>query len=223
MTAITARTKAGARDYRRMTRAELVDLSRLLHSFTDEQWDAPSLCEGWKVRHVLGHMCMGSTTSPLAMPFLLVPYRFNIDRASSEESYKYGESHTPEQLLDTFDRVVVAHPKPGLGKLAPAKEWFVDKLIHNQDVRRPQGLTRDIPEEHLVAALDVLPSLGGFVKSNRVCKGLRFTATDVGHTVGDGPDVRGPAESLVLAMSGRAVDLPKLEGDGVETLRGRIT
>jgi len=205
-----------------MTRGELENLSALLHTFSDAQWEEPSLCEGWKVRHVIGHMCMGSTMSPLALIPRLVPYRCNLARASSEQSFKYGETHTPSEMLETFDRVVVAHPRPGLGKVAPTSEWFVDKLIHNQDVRRPQGLTRTIEPSHLVAAIDVLPRLGGFIQSKRACRGLTFIATDVDHRVGNGPEVRGPGEALVLAMSGRPVGLAELEGDGVATLRERI-
>jgi len=216
-------TKPTKQDYQAMTRAELDELSALLHSFSDAQWDKPSLCDGWKVRHVIGHICMGSTTSPIALIPRLAPYRFNLPLASSRESFKYGEAHTPSEMLDTFDRVVVAQPRPGLGRLAPPNEWFVDKLIHQQDIRRPQGLTRTVAPSHLVAALDALPRLGGFIQSKRVCKGLTFTAIDVDHSVGRGPEVRGPGEALVLAMSGRPIGLTELEGDGVATLRERIT
>ena len=45
-----------------------------------------------------------------------MPYRFNLPRASSEESFKYGETHTPSEMLDTFDSVVVAQPR--LGKVS---------------------------------------------------------------------------------------------------------
>lgn len=209
-------------DYRSLAHAELVDISTLLHGFDEAQWDKPTLCEGWKVRHIIGHMCMGSTMNPLAMPIRLAPYKFNVARASSEESYKYGEEHTPAQLLDTFDNVVVAKPKPGLAKVASAHEWFADKFIHNQDVRRPQDLKRDIPAEHLVAVLDALPRIGSFLQSKKVCKGLTFTATDIDHSVGEGPEVRGPAEALALAMSGRPAGLNELDGPGLDTLRGRI-
>ena len=105
--------------------------------------------------------------------------------------------------------------------MAPG-EFFVDKLIHDQDIRRPLGLARDIPADHLVAALDTIPRIGGFLKSNRNAKGLRLVGTDVRHTVGDGPEVRGPAEAVVLAVSGRTVALPELDGDGVAVLRERI-
>jgi uncharacterized protein (TIGR03083 family) len=218
--AVATRTKPA---HQRMTRVELEAMSEHLHALTDAEWDAPSLCDGWKIRHVVGHICMGSTMSPLALPVRIAPYGFNIAKASSTESYKYGDAHTPAELLATFDGVLLGtDARPGLGKVAPPNEWFVDKLIHNEDVRRPLGVVREIPEEHLVAAIDLLPRMGGFIKSKRHTKGLRFVATDISHGVGQGPEVRGPAVPLVLAMSGRPVGLDELEGDGVAILRERI-
>jgi hypothetical protein len=61
----------------------------------------------------------------------------------------------------------------------------------------------------------------GFVEKNRLA-GLRFEATDIEWNSGtDGKLVRGPSESLILAMSGRDGALDDLEGDGVELLRSR--
>src|SRR5665648_501152 len=52
-------------------------------------------------------------------------------------------------------------------------------------------------------------------------KGLRLTATDVDWSVGDGEEVTGAAEALILAMSGREVVLPELVGPGVARLAAR--
>jgi uncharacterized protein (TIGR03083 family) len=215
-------TKLSKADYRRMTRDELADMQAMLHSLDERQWDEPSLCDGWKVRHVIGHLCLGASTNPLKLPVLAAPYGFNIAKASSRESHKYGDEHSPAELLDVFDRLVCGEERAGLAKIAPANEFFVDKIIHNQDIRRPLGLRRDIPAERLVASLDVLPGLGGFLKSKRHTRDLRFVATDIDHAVGTGAEVRGPAEALILAMSGRPASLPELDGDGVALLRSRI-
>ena len=209
-------------DYERMTAEEYADMRELLHGLSDEQWNAPSLCAGWKVRHVVGHICVGSQISPWSMPLRLAPYGFNVARASSALSFRYGEEHTPVQLLETFDWLSTAPGKPGLAKVVPPAEFFVDKLVHDQDIRRPLGLDRVIPAEHLARALDVMPRIGGFLKSKSVAKGLRLVATDIDHTVGDGAEVRGPAEAIVLALSGRPIGLPDLTGAGVTTLRDRI-
>ena len=53
-------------------------------------------------------------------------------------------------------------------------------------------------------------------------KGLRFVATDIGWKHGDGPEVQGTGEALVLAVAGRRVVLGELRGDGVAILSGRI-
>ena len=39
------------------SRSELADL---LETLTPEQWDAPSLCDEWKVRDVVGHIVLGA-------------------------------------------------------------------------------------------------------------------------------------------------------------------
>ena len=56
------------RDYHALRLAEMADITKLLHELQDEQWDEPSLCEGWRVRDVISHMCVGYTTP---MPVLL--------------------------------------------------------------------------------------------------------------------------------------------------------
>ena len=219
-------TMATKQTYERLTAEELAAMSELLHSLDPAQWDAPSLCEGWKVRHVVGHVCLGSSISPLSMPVRLIPFGFNVPKASSVMSYRYGDEHTREQMLDTWDRVVRVG-KPGLSKLVPASEFFADKLIHHQDIRRPLGLAREIPREHLTTALDALGEIGGFMQTKKVVKGLRLVATDIDYSVGPAangaPEVRGPAESIVLSVSGRPLDLGRLEGDGVNLLRQRIS
>ena len=131
---------ATKQDYERMTAEEYADLRELLHGLSAEQWDAPSLCAGWKVRHVVGHICLGSQISPLSMPVRIVPFGFNVAKASSVLSYRYGDEHTPAQLLETFDWLSTVPGKPGLAKIVPPGEFFVDKLIHDQDIRRPLGI-----------------------------------------------------------------------------------
>lgn len=51
--------------------------------------------------------------------------------------------------------------------------------------------------------------------------GLRLRATDADITVGDGPEVSGPALELVRAISGRGDALDACDGDGVATMRTR--
>ena len=59
--------------------------------------------------------------------------------------------------------------------------------------------------------------------SKRNVSGLKLCASDIGWTAGDGPTVLGPGEAIVLAAAGRKAALADLQGDGVATLRQRIS
>jgi len=52
--------------------------------------------------------------------------------------------------------------------------------------------------------------------------GLSLRATDAQWSTGSGPEVAGPAISLVMAMTGRGAALDDLSGEGLATLRSRI-
>jgi hypothetical protein len=79
-----------------------------------------------------------------------------------------------------------------------------------------------MPTDRLLAALGLVPGLGGFVGAKKRVAGLRLVATDVGWSHGDGPQVTGPGEAILLAASGRPAGLEDLSGDGVATLRSRV-
>jgi uncharacterized protein (TIGR03083 family) len=97
---------------------------------------------------------------------------------------------------------------------------LTDLLIHGQDIRRPLGLTREFEAHRLRAALDFLASKRahpGFVPRGRLA-GLRLRATDLDWTSGEGAEVSGPGEALMMAMAGRQVALAELTGAGVAEL-----
>lgn len=51
---------------------------------------------------------------------------------------------------------------------------------------------------------------------------LRLTATDLDWATGDGAEVLGPGEALLMAMAGRPHALDDLDGPGMATLRRRV-
>ena len=52
--------------------------------------------------------------------------------------------------------------------------------------------------------------------------GLRLVASDAAWRAGSGPEVSGPVEALVMAVTGRPAALCDLTGDGVTHLADRI-
>jgi uncharacterized protein (TIGR03083 family) len=105
---------------------------------------------------------------------------------------------------------------------APTVTMLGEVVVHTEDIRRPLGLTRTVAPEALAACLAMYVKAGFPVGSKVRAKGLRFEATDADWAGGDGPVVSGPAISLMMAITGRAVRLDDLTGDGVATLQGRM-
>jgi hypothetical protein len=97
-----------------------------------------------------------------------------------------------------------------------------DVTIHHEDIRRAVGLApHAVPADRMSFSLTQLRKDTGPLKAKKRSQGLRFVATDLDWADGDGPEVRGPALSLLLAMGGRAAGIDECEGDGVAVLRAR--
>jgi len=209
-------------EYDRMRLEEMAAISEFLHELSPAEWDHPSLCDGWRVRDVIGHMCVGYTTSMPVMIAKVARRGFNVPKASLEESAAFATDHSPAEILAVFDVVQRDNVRKGISRVIKPAEGLVDHLIHHQDVRRPLGRPRTIPEDRVVAALGVIPGLGGFVGAKKRVAGLRLVATDVAWSAGEGPEVSGSGEAILLAASGRPVALNELSGEGVEILRTRM-
>lgn len=186
-----------------------------LGTLTPDEWETPSLCEGWRVRDVVAHLLYD--TIPLHR-YLLAAARNgpNLNRLNTRlvDSEHATPPATLLERLSAIDRGTVT----GLGRLGP-KVGVADMLVHHQDIRRPLGRPRSIDPDRL---RQVLAFPDPFAFTRRRTRRLTFVATDLDWTKGEGPEVRGTAESLALAVAGRPVVLDELDGDGVATLRARL-
>jgi len=202
---------------------EVADIGTLLHELDDGAFDTPSLCDGWAVRDVLGHMGLGHTTPMPAMVARVGRYAFNVNKASFTESKTLFAGQGADEIRRFWDEVMVAqHPRKGISKLIRTKSGFLDHLIHNQDIRRPTGKPRTVPEARLRRALElVCTEVSPLFSPRRNVAGLKLCASDIGWTAGDGPAVQGSGEAIVLAAAGRKAALADLTGDGVALLRER--
>jgi uncharacterized protein (TIGR03083 family) len=198
---------------------EDADFSAYLHSLDPTDWDRPSLCEGWRVRDVVGHVLDGNELNLLTLPVRLARYGFSSDRSGRIHSIARAEGRTPAELLADFD---ARDRWAGTCRVFPPRIVLLDRLVHHQDVRRALGHDRTVPEERLLAVLEPAPRLGSVFRARTRSKGLSFEATDVEWRWGDGPAVRGPGEALLLALLGRPAALADLDGPGMVTFRDRV-
>ena len=188
----------------------------------DAQLAAASLCTGWTVRDVLGHLVMSLQLSFPRFTWEVVRDRGRVGLTSDRLAHQVGSRPVAElvaTLRGRADRRVAA---PGIGPLGP----FADTCLHLRDAAVPLGIATTPPPADWLTTLQFLTTrratAGGFLPRGRL-DGLRLAATDGDWSRGDGPVVRGSAESLALAVSGRPIGLGSLSGDGVETLRRRIS
>jgi hypothetical protein len=100
------------------------------------------------------------------------------------------------------------------------EQWRTRSLC---DLRRPLGLTAPVDADAANACLDMNTKASFPVGGKKRIGGLRLVSTDTGWSYGAGPEVRGPAMSLLLAMTGRPAGMDGLAGDGAPTLGQRLT
>lgn len=204
---------------RRLHRQDDAEMSEYLHTLPESDWERPSLCEGWRVRDVVGHILMGNEVRLSALPYRLARFGFSSDRSGSHYSIARAEGRSVAELLADFD---ARDRWTGTCRIFPPKLVLLDRLAHHQDIRRALGHPREIPEDRLRMCLDATPKLGSVFGAKRRTKGLRFTATDLDWTWGDGPGVTGHGEALVMAMLGRRQPLGDLDGEGLPTFTARL-
>jgi uncharacterized protein (TIGR03083 family) len=207
-------------ELRRLHDEENADFSAYLHTLEADDWERDSLCEGWRVRDVVGHILYGNELQLWTLPLRLARYGFSSDRSGKAYSIARAEGRSPAELVRAFDE---RDPWAGTCRVFPPRLTLLDRLVHHQDIRRALGHGRSIPADRLLASLDGTPTLGSVFGAKRRTAGLRLRATDVDWTWGDGPEVSGPGEALLMAMLGRGQALGDLAGDGLATLSARAT
>ena len=197
--------------------AERADLADLLDTLTAEQWESLSLCEGWTVRTVVAHVVSYEELGTVGGWWRFLRCGMSFDRANAVSLRAYTD-RTPDELCALLRR----HLRPsGLTAINKGAVGLTDGMIHHQDIRRPLGLHRRIPEERLVPALHSAvraPAL----PSRKLVRGLRLEATDVGWTHGDGPLARGAGEALLLTIAGRPAAARDLDGEGARLVCARL-
>lgn len=200
-----------------LARDERADLADLLTTLTPAQWNAPSLCAGWRVRDVVAHMF---SYEELGIGGLIG--RFIKGGVLPNRVNALGVAGFAEYRTDDLVALVRDHLQPcGLTARFGGRIALTDGLIHHQDIRRPLDLPREIPADRMRCALQFArnaPTIGARTR----LRGLTLIATDLGWTAGHGPAVEGPAEAILMAIAGRRGAVQELSGPGQPALADRI-
>ncbi|TMR92380.1 maleylpyruvate isomerase family mycothiol-dependent enzyme [Nonomuraea basaltis] len=196
-------------DLRAEVMAERREQADLLVTFRPEQWDAPTLCDGWRVREVIAHTTMPFRTSFRRTLVELAKAGGNFNRMADQCARHDAATLPPERLL-AWLRDNVAHPwTPPRGGVHGALSHDV---IHGLDITVGLGLSRHVPPERVALVL------AGMRPKNIAFFGTDLTkvmlqATDLDWSYGTGTPVRGLAQDLLLALCGRRLPPGRLKGE----------
>jgi len=179
-------------------------------------WSTPSLCAGWSVHDMLAHMLATAEETPGRFFKNFISAGFNFDKMAQRDVKAFGAGG-PEQTLAAYRAKADATTKPP----GPLDAMLVDAVVHSEDIRRPLGIARTYPIAAVVGCLDFVKKSNLLIGAKRRMAGLTFRATDTNWSHGTGPEVTGPAMSLLMAATGRGAAVDDLTGDGVDTLRSR--
>jgi uncharacterized protein (TIGR03083 family) len=198
---------------------ERTSLADLADSLTPEQWNQSSLCTAWKVRDVVAHVAEGSSIKFGQAFVALVKHGFRLNRMLEQEAIKGGKEPIEDLRKQLRDAIGMRNCPPGV----KPEGLLLDQVVHEQDIRRPLGVPRTVPADALKATLDtVVKQKTSILPGKKRSADIHLRATDLDWEHGEGLEVTGPGEAILMALSGRAAAVADLSGPGVETLRARV-
>jgi uncharacterized protein (TIGR03083 family) len=200
---------------RAMMRDERRDIRQLLRELTPEQWQHDSLCRGWSVRDLAAHLVgwddllLYRTRREHVTALLRFSALYAASLASMTMLNRRIQRRTRHLGAEELARRFGADDDEGLNWLFdgtnPAAH-LAEYVIHHQDIRRPLGLSREVPADRLTAALHGVTKLPGIRwPAWRQFRTQRYEATDVDWSRGHGSIARMRGETILLSLARRTL------------------
>ncbi|MEV6488627.1 maleylpyruvate isomerase family mycothiol-dependent enzyme [Actinoplanes sp. NPDC051633] len=186
-------------DYWYAVRAMRMQVADLLASLAPAQWEAPSLCRGWTVRDVAGHLALVPTITTGQMLTAAPRAGFNPHRINTLMAKRRAAA-------DPGDIIAAIRAHAGSRHTAAAldsRDALFDVAVHSQDIAVPLGIDFPVPPEYSRDGLDRVWAMNWPFRARRRLAGRTLRATDTDWTVGSGPEASGPALALLLLLTGR--------------------
>jgi len=191
-------------------------LAAALGELSSDEWDAPSLCAGWRVREVVAH---------LTMPFRYSTPRFLIEVAKAggrfqrmSDGVARRDGALPQATLVAALRDNAEHPwKPPGGGYESA---LTHDVIHGLDITVPLGVDNPLPADALATVLDATTAPRSLKHFGVGLDGVQLRAVDLDWSWGSGAPVLGQACDLLLLVTGRRIAEGAFSGPGTALIAG---
>lgn len=197
-----------AADIRAAIAAERRELAAVLDGLSAEEWDAPTLCGGWRVREVAAHMTMGFRYSLSKLGWELITARGSLHRMTDRCARKDAAARSTRELAALL-RDNADHPwRPPVGGIEAA---LGHDVIHGLDITVALGLDRRVPEDRVRILLESVNSRTlKFFGAD--LSGIELRADDLDWSFGTGTPLYGAAQDLLLLAYGRRLPPGHLRG-----------
>ncbi len=195
-------------DIRAAVAGERTDLAALLADLPAEDWDKPTLCEGWRVRELVAHITMPYRLSMPRFMLGMIKARGNFDRLADRQARRDAAELSALELTECL-RQNINHPwKPPGGGYQGALSHDV---IHGLDLTVALGIDRQVPADRMQHVLgDIKPRQLKYFGVDLT--GIQLRATDLDWTYGTGEPLTGKAQHLLLILCGRTLPAGHLTG-----------
>jgi uncharacterized protein (TIGR03083 family) len=188
-----------------------------LTALSEDQWKSPSLCEGWTTQDVLAHMTAAAKITPTKFFSSFLGSGFSFEGVQ-KKGIAAERGATGADTLEHFNAVLDSNRKPP----GPIETPLGEVVLHSEDIRRPLDIDHHFDAQWLTRLADFYRGSNLIIGGKKRASGLSFRATDTDWTAGSGPEVAGPALSIVMAITGRKAALGDLSGDGVDVISRRM-
>jgi uncharacterized protein (TIGR03083 family) len=184
-------------------------LAGMLAAAPPATWDAPSLCEGWQVRHVVAHLTMPARLTPEQFGAELAAAGGDFGRLSDSVAARDATRPVADHLAALRSPLLHGWQPPGGG----AAGALSHAVIHSLDVTVALDRPAVAPREAVVSVLDQLVGADGAIFGLDLA-GVRLEATDTAWGWGSGEVVQADSARLVALLSGRTLPDGRVLGRG---------
>jgi uncharacterized protein (TIGR03083 family) len=195
---------------------ERLRLAALLESLAPEEWERPSLCTGWRIKDVAAHVALAP--QPPSIARMLVA---GVQARGRFHTLNHGLAvrHADRPLAALVAEIREHASSRRLPSVTNYRNILFDIMVHAQDIAIPLDRPHPMPVEAARAGADWVWTMGWPFWARRRLREYRLAATDTDWTVGQGALIEGPAEALLLLLTGRTVSSDQLSGPGAARLR----
>jgi uncharacterized protein (TIGR03083 family) len=216
---MTTVAQAGVEESWRIIERERRSLADLLATLTDDEWERPSLCAGWRVRDVAAHVALAPQPPGLgSMLWQGIRARGSFHRLNHDSAIRHAQRPGADLVAELREQAASRR----LPTVTNYRNILLDVLVHGQDIAMPIGRPREMPTDAATASATRVWTMGWPFWAKHRLRGFRFTATDTDWTTGTGTDIHGPITGILLVLTGRPAGVPLLAGQRRPELEMRL-